>query len=200
MAIAYTHRTTSNAPENSLTSRRPPIDHGLQTCHVQNAGQAKGDGQHRLRLSASHPKRLSLSLQSLEIDHPWLLGSTLARFAVRTRSFSPPSFQSPNTHTHSTLPFACAVVARVDRARPIISSTSAFLSLSCFLFIFSTLSLPRRGHFSDADCHFTVPAPSCHLRQDGGQEETSIKRGRRWRPAEQATGSKWRQQIQGRCG
>lgn len=57
-------------------------------------------------------------------------------------------------------------------------------------------SLPEA--FSDADCHFALGASSCHLRQDGGQEETGVHRRRRQRASEQAPGCQRRQQAQGR--
>lgn len=56
-------------------------------------------------------------------------------------------------------------------------------------------SLPEA--FSDADCHFALGASSCHLRQDGGQEETGVHRRRRQRASEQAPGCQRRQQAQG---
>lgn len=57
------------------------------------------------------------------------------------------------------------------------------------LFSFNHSFRPLAEAFSDADCHFAVFASSCHLRQDGGQEETRVRRGRGGRTADQATSS-----------
>lgn len=144
----------------------------------------------------------------------------LGRLATRRpvlplRPFHFPS-HAPFHHRPSLSPsFSLGGVAEAQLSSPPFRHLSATrlrilirLFFSTFFFLSFCASLlhcwtgpTSRCALSDAGCHNPVrAAPSCHLRQDGGQEETRVQRGRRGRAPQQAAGRQRQQQVQGRFG